>query len=155
VANEQTGRAIGLELRRVLQGGREMQAELARGLGLRVTDVQALDHLSSVRTPIGTVELGDRLGIRSASAAVLVDRLVAAGHLVREPDPADRRRVILAPTAHGRAEVRARLAPMLDALTDIIRQLDDDEAATVLRFLAEAAETMRSYHREPVPPSEP
>ncbi|WP_020658952.1 MarR family winged helix-turn-helix transcriptional regulator [Amycolatopsis benzoatilytica] len=155
MADERTGRAIGLELRRVLQAGREMQAQLAHGLGLRVTDVQALDHLSSVSAPIGTVELGDRLGIRSASAAVLVDRLVAAGHLVREPDPEDRRRVILTPTAHGRAEVRAQLAPMLDALTDVIRRLEDDEAATVLRFLAEAAETMHSYHREPAPRTGP
>ncbi|WP_020500240.1 MarR family winged helix-turn-helix transcriptional regulator [Sciscionella marina] len=143
--DDQTGRAIGLELRRVLQTGREMQATLARGLGLRVTDVQAVDHVASSEEPMGTVELGDRLGIRSASAAVLVDRLVAAGHLVREPDPADRRRVTLTPTAHGRTEVRAQLAPMLDALTGVIGRLDESQAETVLWFLRQAAAVMHTY----------
>lgn len=143
--DEQTGRAIGMELRRVLQTGREMQAALARGLDVRVTDVQAMDQVASADEPIGTVGLGNRLGIRSASAAVLVDRLVAAGHLVREPDPADQRRVTLTPTTDGRVEVRAQLAPMLDALTDVITQLDDDQAVTVLWFLREAAATMRDY----------
>ncbi len=129
----------------MLQTGREMQATLARGLGLRVTDVQALDYVASIEEPIGTVELGDRLGIRSASAAVLVDRLVAAGHLVREPDPADRRRVTLTPTTDGRTEVRALLAPMLDALTEVISRLEESEAETVLRFLQQAAAVMHAY----------
>jgi DNA-binding MarR family transcriptional regulator len=150
VVDEQTGREIGLALRRVLQAGREMQAALARRLGVRVTDVQAMDQVAAADEPIGTVTLGDRLGIRSASAAVLVDRLVDAGHLVREPDPADRRRVILIPTGHGRAEVREQLAPMLDDLTVVIKRLDETQAATVLWFLRQAAETMHSYAATPV-----
>lgn len=121
-----------------------MQAALSRGLGLRVIDVQAMDHVGSAE-PMGPGELGDRLGIRSASAVALVDRLVEAGHLRREPDPTDRRRVRLVPTAEGRARVRAQLAPMLDQLTTVIQQLDEDQAAAVLRFLEQAAATMRDY----------
>ncbi|MCP2181985.1 DNA-binding transcriptional regulator, MarR family [Prauserella alba] len=145
VVDERTGRAVGLELRRVLQAGREMQAALARRLGVRVTDVQAMDHVAATDEPLGTVELGDRLGMRSASAAALVSRLIEAGHVVRESHPADRRRVVLTPTVHGRAEVRDQLAPMLDELTAVIGALDDAEAATVLRFLQQAGAVMRSY----------
>lgn len=123
-----------------------MQSVVARELGVRVTDVQAVDHVSSAEEPLGTVELGDRLGMRSASAAVLVDRLVDAGHLVRERDPGDRRRVTLTATAHSRAEVRAQLAPMIDELTEVIAQLDQHQAGAVLWFLEQAAATMRSHH---------
>lgn len=149
MVDEPAGREIGLALRRVLQAGREMQAALARRLGLRVTDVQALDHVASADVPMGTVELGDRLGMRSASAAALVDRLVAAGHLLREGDPTDRRRVALIATEQGRVDVRAQLAPMLEQLTTVIARLEEHEAASVLRFLEQATAAMHDYATSP------
>lgn len=143
--NEQAAREIGVALRHLLQAGRAMQAGVARRLGMRLTDVQAVDHVVSSGAPMGTVELGRRLGIRSASATVLVDRLVAAGHLTREPDPADRRRVTLAATEHARTEVRAALAPVLDDVDALVGRLDDQQAATVLAFLVDVATVMREY----------
>jgi DNA-binding MarR family transcriptional regulator len=143
MADEDAVVQISLALRRVLQAGREMQAALARRLGVRVTDVAALDHVVSADDPLGTVELGHRLGIRSASAAVLVDRLVAAGHLQRRAHPGDRRRVILAATDHASGQVHHELTPLLGELATVTRRLDDDQAAIVLSFLTEAAAAMR------------
>jgi DNA-binding MarR family transcriptional regulator len=150
MADEHAVAQISLALRRVLQAGREMQAALARRLGVRVTDVAALDHVVSADDPLGTTELGDRLGIRSASAAVLVDRLVAARHLRRRPHPGDRRRVILAATEHARGQVRHELAPLVDELATITRRLDDEQAATVLSFLTDAAAAMRRFSTPPL-----
>lgn len=147
----QDNREIGSALRRVLQAGREMQATLSRGLGLRVTDVQAVDHVASAEQPMGTVELGNRLGMRSSSAVALVNRLVEAGHLAREPDPRDRRRVVLVPTTDGRAEVHGILTPMLEQLRALIDELNEDEAAAVLWFLQEAAVTLRDFDKEARP----
>jgi DNA-binding MarR family transcriptional regulator len=143
MADEHAVAQISLAVRRVLQAGREMQAGLARRLGVRVTDVAALDNVVSAEDPLGTTELGDRLGIRSASAAVLVDRLVAARHLRRRPHPDDRRRVILDATEHARAQVHHELTPLLDELATITRRLDDEQAATVLSFLNDAGAAMR------------
>lgn len=117
MAEEHTAREISQALRYVLQAGREMQATLAHRIDLRVTDVQAIDHIAAATEPLGTVELGDRLGIRSASAAALVDRLIHAGFVHRHPDPNDRRRVVLSPTPDRRTEVRAHLAPCLKHCT--------------------------------------
>ncbi|QUQ65581.1 MarR family winged helix-turn-helix transcriptional regulator [Kutzneria sp. CA-103260] len=139
------GREINLALRRILQAGREMQAALARRLGVRVTDVQAVDHVVSSADPLGPVELGTRLGIRSASATVLVDRLVAAGHLTRTPDPRDGRRIALQATDHARKEVRAALTPLVDRVEEIAGQLDDDQVRTVLGFLDSVIEAMHDY----------
>ncbi len=140
-----TGREIGLALRRVLQAGREMQGALARRLGVRLTDVQAVDHVVSSAEPLGPVELGNRLGIRSASATALVDRLVTAGHLERAPDPRDRRRIALRATDHARDEVRQALTPLADTVAEIAGRLDDDQARTVIGFLSDVTDAMRDY----------
>lgn len=140
-------RDVGLAVRRVLQAGREMQGAVARRIGVRVTDVQAVDQVVSAEQPLGTVELGNRLGLRSASATVLVDRLVAGGHLTRSPDPVDRRRVVLTATDHARAQVRTALDPVLRDVGEITARLDDDQAAIVLAFLTDVAAVMRGYAR--------
>jgi DNA-binding MarR family transcriptional regulator len=145
MADERTAAEISVALRRLLQAGREMQAALARQMGVRITDVQAVDHVVSASQPVGTVELGHRMGIRSASAAALVDRLAASGHLARQPHPSDRRRVTLEATDHARAQVRQALTPLLDEIASISSQLDDDQAHTVLTFLADVTTAMRAY----------
>lgn len=145
MADERNAAEISVALRRLLQAGREMQAALARQLGVRLTDVQAVDHVVSASQPVGTVELGHRMGIRSASAAALVDRLAASGHLVRQPHPSDRRRVTLTATDHARAQVRQALTPLLEEIASIAGRLDDDQAQTVLTFLADVTTAMRAY----------
>jgi DNA-binding MarR family transcriptional regulator len=136
---------IGLALRRMVQAGREMQGALARRMGVRITDVQAIDHVVSADADLGPVELGSRLGIRSASATALVDRLVAAGHLSREPSPADRRRVVLRATDSARGEVQAALKPLLTEIDAIVGRLGPAEADTVHAFLTDVTAAMRRY----------
>jgi DNA-binding MarR family transcriptional regulator len=145
MAAGQAAAEVDVALRRLLLAGREMQGALARRLGVRGIDVAAVDHVVSAVEPIGTVELGQRLGIRSASAAVLVDRLVTAGHLHREAHPDDRRRVRLGSTEHARSEVRQALAPLLEDIAALTERLDEEQTATLLWFLSEAAATMRAY----------
>jgi len=141
-------RDISRSLRDLLQAGRGVQTTLARRLGVGVTDVQAVSHLVESPEPLGTVELGNRLGIRSASATVLVDRLEAAGHLSRTAHPDDRRRVVLRPTDTARAEVREALAPLLASLGGIVADLDDEQAAVVLGFLRDATRAIGEFTAE-------
>jgi DNA-binding MarR family transcriptional regulator len=91
------------------------------------------------------VELGQRLGMRSASATVLVDRLVAAGHLVRRPHPADGRRITFAATEHAQQEVRRVLAPLLTDLTAIGLRLGHRELTAVLGAPGEIAAALKDY----------
>ncbi|ATY16185.1 MarR family transcriptional regulator [Amycolatopsis sp. AA4] len=124
-----------------------MQAALARKLSLRVTDVQALDLVVSSAEPLGPGELGHRLGITSASATVLVDRLAAAGHLARHADPADRRRVHLEATDHAREDVRTALSPLLTEMEAITDRLAPEHVPVILDFLDDVAAAMRAYDR--------
>jgi DNA-binding MarR family transcriptional regulator len=129
----------------VQQASVEANQELARRLGIGITDIAALEHLSSASRPLGPVELGHRLGIRSASATALVDRLEQSGHLRREARLDDRRRVALVPSEHSAATVLTALAPLLADIEAAAARLTEDEAAAVTRFLTEAAAAMRRY----------
>jgi len=68
-------------------------------------------------------ELAARLGITSSTATGLVDRLVELKLFVRHEEPADRRQVVVAPTAEAEATVEhfrelnsKRMRAMLDRL---------------------------------------
>jgi DNA-binding MarR family transcriptional regulator len=127
-----------------------MQSAAARRLGLRITDVQAMDLVTASDGRISPAELADRLGIRSASASALIDRMVAAGHLKRLPAQrtdatGDRRRTQVHATPHARAEVRDTLRDVNEGFDDLATSLSPDEAATVLKFLERATDILRSY----------
>lgn len=132
-------------LRAVQAGTSEAQQATARRLSLGVSDLQALEHLFTDRGSLGAVELGHRLGMTSASATALVDRLERAGHLVRESDASDRRRKRLVPTEHAEREALGVLGPLIAALNDAAAKLTDKEAGTVARYLLEVAGILHDY----------
>ncbi|MCM3849214.1 MarR family transcriptional regulator [Pseudonocardia sp. DR1-2] len=119
----------------------EFTGRQARRAGLHPTDLWAL-RLLDVHGSLGPTELARRLDLRPASTTALIDRLEAAGHLERVPDPHDRRRV----TVRSREEsFRARLAqwePVVRALDDVARRLSADEGAVVERYLRAVVATL-------------
>ena len=139
---------IGMALRTLMRAGRQMQRAMGRRMSLGDTELEAMDELAASKDPLGPVELGNRLGIRSASATMLVDRLEAAGHLRRERHPTDRRRIALYPMDSARDEVRATLVPLLASINAIVAQLDDDQAQTVLKFLTDITAAMQRFSSE-------
>lgn len=139
---------VNLALRDLLALAHDVQLALARRLGLGATDVQALQHLAT-GVPMGTVDLAHALKIRSASATVLVDRLEAAGHVRRDRHPSDGRRITLVVAEAARAEIRAALAPLVDAVTRLTAELAPGEAEVVAKFLGDTTEVLRAYAAEP------
>jgi len=132
-------------LREVVRAASDTRGALARRLGIGLTDAAAIDHLAASPDPLGPVELGNRLGIRSASATALVNRLVRAGHVARTPHPQDRRRVALQVTDQGYDEVSAALQPMLTGIERAVARLTPEQATATAAFLHEVAEVMRTY----------
>jgi DNA-binding MarR family transcriptional regulator len=138
---------ISRALRAVQQAGAEANLELARRLGIGLTDLHAMNHIFSGAVPIGPVELGQRLGFRSASATALVNRLEHSGHVRRQPHPDDRRRVALVPSEQAAVRTMAAMAPMLAGIEAAAARLSDTERDAVTRFLTAAAEALRNYAR--------
>jgi len=129
----------------VLRSADEAEHAIARDLGLPYTDTLALSHILNSAELLGPVELGRRLGISSASATVLVDRLVASGHLIRRPDPHDGRRRVLEATGQARKDAINAMTPLLHALDAVAARLDDNTASAVITYLRDVAEVHRDY----------
>lgn len=115
---------------------------LATELGLHPTDYKALGVVHRLG-PISAGELGRHTGLAAASVTNLIDRLETRGFLRREPDPADRRRVLL------RADVSAIsdntfFASWQRSTARMWERYSDTELAVILDFLGDTAERLRS-----------
>lgn len=121
-------------LRALSAGERRLATAVAQDMGLGATDLIALGDLIG-ETQLGPTELGRRLGLSSAAATGLADRLQALGHVQRRPHPQDRRRLVLAPTSRARTELAERLAPVAAGVEALVAGLTSAEQATIARFL--------------------
>jgi DNA-binding MarR family transcriptional regulator len=131
-------------LRELMRTNTEITRDLARRLGLGVNDMTAMDHLLQ-DGPLGPAELGHLLGMRSASATALVDRLEAAGHVERRPHPTDRRRLVVEPTRRAVEEVLGVIRPLVASLDAVAEELTPDERRAVARYLNRVSEVLGSY----------
>lgn len=72
----------------------------AKAHGLSMSQMGALFHMSR-RESTGVSDIGDNLGVTSAAASQMLDRLVQQGLIVRTEDPSDRRSKRIALTEKG------------------------------------------------------
>ena len=104
--------------------------EKAQAIGLSPQQHQALLAIKGSASGAMTIgQLAQRLMIRHNSVVGLINRLVAAGHVVRRADPADMRRATLALTARGEAA--------LEKLTTAHREELRNTAALLKPLLAQ------------------
>lgn len=93
--------------------------EASRQHGLPVQQAQLVCVLAA--RPRGMGELSSMLGLEKSSLTGLVDRAARSGLVRREPDPLDRRAVLVALTAEGRAtagEFYPDITVRMEALAD-------------------------------------
>lgn len=116
-------------------------ASVARRVGLSTSELHSLRHL--MHSPMGPVELARTLGVTSAAASGIVDRLVAHGYAERRPHRADGRRTEVVITDVGQSEIFTHLAPMFRGLQEIDAGLSEAERAAVERFLLSAIDAIK------------
>lgn len=128
-------------LRSLLDASNRVGPTVARRANLSHTELSMLEHV--VKEPVGPTQLAHLLGVTSAAASGIVDRLAARGHVERRPHPTDGRRTAVVATPSGREEVLGHLMPMFVALAQIDAELTEDERQVVLRFLESADRAVR------------
>ncbi|OZM73035.1 MarR family transcriptional regulator [Amycolatopsis antarctica] len=125
--------------------------------GLHATDLRALIALldaGRAGVPATPGRLGRELGLRSASTTALLDRLEGLGHIRRERDPGDRRRVLLTVDENAIALGEAFFGSLIDGVIAAAGELDDVGIATVRRFLLSVRDVARD-HADGEHPSDP
>ncbi|WP_018348510.1 MarR family winged helix-turn-helix transcriptional regulator [Longispora albida] len=121
-------------------------AEFAAANGLHATDVRALiclldaDRAGITATPGW---LGEQLGLNSASVTALADRLERLGHIRRERDPADRRRVLLGVEPAAVELGWSFFGPLIGSLTGAMAGFSPAELDTAARFLTAMREAVQ------------
>lgn len=135
-----------------LRGYRAAEVESRRStrdtMGMGETDLLALRYLLRAEAAgerMGPKDLSRLLGITTASTTSLIDRLVASGHVRREPHPTDRRALVIVPTAETDAEVRATLGQMHRKMLAVAETLSPEESRVIVSFLRGMTEALREY----------
>lgn len=128
-------------LRELLTLSGQVAPTIARRARLSHSELRALELL--VPSPHGPVELGRELGVTSAAASGIVDRLEARGHVVRQPHESDRRRTQVSLTDSGREEVLGHLVPMFAALARMDAEFTPEEHAVILAYLRGVIDAIR------------
>lgn len=125
----------------------EMDAAVARRMGLSAGDFLALKHLAVSEKPMGPVELGRMLGITSGAATGLVDRLEQAGHVRRQPHPSDRRRQTVSATPLARERLGHELGPLAEEIDRVADALTPEQRRLVTETLDHLAALYRRHAR--------
>jgi len=109
-------------------------SDLGNDFGLTPAQVKVLLQLGT-RQQMTVGEIATALFCSMPAASELVDRLVDAGHLVRASDPADRRRVLIAPTPASR-QISTRLRELREAqVRYALDQLEPEERPIFIKSL--------------------
>ncbi|MEV8368912.1 MarR family transcriptional regulator [Microbacterium sp. NPDC064584] len=131
-------------LREFLDVSDAFERSLGVELEVNQTDLEAMEHLL-MSGPLGPSELARRLGISTASATTAIDRLVAVGHVTREPNPRDRRGVLVVPNEASRARAMARLMPMIIGVDAQLDHFSAGEQETITRYLRRVVDLYQEH----------
>jgi DNA-binding MarR family transcriptional regulator len=132
----------------LLQDFLRLSDQFARRLGselnVNATDYRAMEHLLRAG-PLAPGELARRLGITSAAVTTSVDRLVNRGHVTREPDPADRRRIRVVPAQASSEQASAVVSPMVHAVDAELEGFTTAEQDVITEYLRRVIDAMRTH----------
>lgn len=115
---------------------------------LTANDFRALIHIMVADdggTPLTAGELRNRMGLSGAAITYLVERMIASGHLRRESDPADRRKVILRYDEPGMAVARDFFTPLARHTHTALADLPDADLAAAHRVFTSLVAAMRAF----------
>jgi DNA-binding MarR family transcriptional regulator len=96
--------------------------------------------------PLALKDLAARMHLEPSTVVGVVDRLVAKDLLVRNPDPGDRRRISLAPTAKGHGILAAAPHPAQGHLLAGLASMESAQVLNLKQALATLEAVLEAEH---------
>ena len=118
--------------------------------GLHHTDVEALTRVLVAEergAPMTAGALATELGLTSGAITGVVDRLERAGHMTRERDDRDRRKVLLHYSAGGRALAEEFFVPLGERGDAAMNQFTPEELEVARRYLVVTVADMAAHRQ--------
>ena len=109
-------------------------------VGLGASDSQFMTLLQTYG-PLTPRQLAEYTGLTSGTITGVIDRLESHGFVTREPDPGDRRKVVVTPSLEA---IQDKLVPLYaeqgSRMQDVLATRSLDELRTISAFLADAVD---------------
>lgn len=125
---------------------------------LRPNDFRALLYIMVAELggrPMTSSDLSQRLGLSGSAITYLVDRLIDAGHIRRDDDPADRRKVVLRNDESGLATAKSFFSPLNAHTRFALAELTDADLTAAHRVFAALIDALRCFQHELIGGSKP
>lgn len=121
---------------------------------LSANDFRALLHIivaDNAGEPLTAGQLRQRMGLSGAAITYQVERMMEAGHIQREADPGDRRKVILRYSRHGMEIATEFFLPASAHVNAALADVPDDDLATAHRVILALIDGLQSFQDELAP----
>jgi DNA-binding MarR family transcriptional regulator len=102
----------------------------ARESGFSMSHMGAMFHIHRIGS-CGVTDLGDHLGVTSAAASQMLERLVQQELILRKEDPKDRRVKQIVLTDKGQRILEEGIRARQDWMDDLAQTLSDSEKETI------------------------
>ena len=122
------------------------------------SDFHALLHImvaETTGTPLTLAQLRHRMDVSPPAITYLVDRMIEAGHIRREPDPEDRRKWLLRYESRGMALAHAFFNPLGIHLSEAMADLADKDLAAAHRVFQTMIGAMTTFEEGLLKPAAP
>lgn len=133
-------------VRRILRRVSEHSRALSQAAGLTVPQLLCLRALAECdgQGPATAAAISRKLQLSPPTVCRILDRLERAGHVVRERDPSDRRRIALRLSRSGRAALARSPTPLHEEFLARVRALSQAERDELLASLQRVVDLMEA-----------
>ena len=126
--------ALKAQIRRFIAGAIFSNQKIADQVGLHSTDMQCI-NLLDLLGPVTPGKLAQYMGLTTGGVTVMLDRLETAGLVAREPNPADRRSVLVTINPRKLRKIQALYAGIDERVHEFFSKTPEAELQIVLNFL--------------------
>lgn len=147
----QLERRVGADLRELTAESDWMARIFAEQNHVSANEFRALLFVMISETQGTRMTAGDlrrKMGLSGAAITYLVERMTESGHLRREMDPSDRRKVILRYADHGMEVARGFFARLAEHNHAALAAITDEELEVTHRTMTALAGAMRAFRAE-------
>ena len=115
---------------------------VAERLGLNITDHKCLDFVLR-ENGVTAGELSRATGLTTGAITGVIDRLERAGFARRQPDPHDRRKVIIVPRLERLPEIGKLFESLSRNMSRVMSRYSGREAQLIVDFMRRTVDVMR------------
>jgi len=129
--------ALIVEIRKFIAGAIFFNSQVAERFHLNLTDSQCLNILDLTGSATPT-QLAARTGLTSGGVTVVLDRLEKAGFIRREPNPSDRRSLLIRTVPESMARIHAMYAEINQGMAELMADSSAKDLEVIIGFFEKA-----------------